>query len=74
MKKLIHSDWKLSVIALWAMIGAFVGIIVVRRELNVKFVMGYLFVVALLVGGNAIYVYYKSKKRNNSEDSNHNQG
>ncbi|WP_347550014.1 hypothetical protein ABFG93_00340 [Pseudalkalibacillus hwajinpoensis] len=62
MTKLVHSEWRLSVMALAALLGTFIAIFVVRRELNLTFAIGYLAVFALVVAGNAIYVLYKRKK------------
>ncbi len=62
MNDLIQSEWKLSVYALATMIGTFLGIFIVLRELNLIFVMIYLAVVALIIAGNAIYIFSKRKK------------
>ncbi|MFB1083035.1 hypothetical protein [Jeotgalibacillus sp. JSM ZJ347] len=62
MNKLIQSGWKLSVYAVATMLGTFIGIFVVLRELNLTFVLIYLAVVAFIIAGNAIYVFIKSKK------------
>lgn len=71
MKKLAHSEWRLSVMALSALLGTFFAIIVVQVELNLTFAIGYLAVFALVVAGHAIYVFYKRKK--NYEMGNENQ-
>lgn len=73
-KNLSHSEWRLSVMALAALIGTFISILVVLRELNQTFVIGCLAVYALVVIGNAIYVFYKRKKNNGVENGNHNRG
>lgn len=58
------SEWRLSVMALTALLGTFGAIFVVQRELNLTFAIWYLSVFALVVAGNAIYVFYKRKKNN----------
>ena len=70
MKKDIPSEWRLSVLALMIMLGTFIGIFVVQRELNLTFVIGYLAVFGLVVAGNTIYVLYKRKKNNGGENEN----
>ncbi|THE09569.1 hypothetical protein E1I69_21850 [Bacillus timonensis] len=72
MKKLVHSEWKLSVMALQALLGTFIAIFVVQRELNLTFAIGYLIVFAVVVAGNAIYVLYKRKKNNGRGNENQN--
>lgn len=62
MNHLIQSEWKLSVYAVAAMIGTFIGIFIVLRELNLTFVMIYLAIVAFIIAGNAIYVFSNRKK------------
>ncbi|SFL93663.1 hypothetical protein [Salibacterium qingdaonense] len=74
MKKSEYSEWRLSVLALTAMLGTFIGIFVVQRDLNLTFVIWYLAVVALVVVGNAIYVLYKKKKNNGAENENQKHG
>ncbi|KHE71788.1 hypothetical protein [Halobacillus sp. BBL2006] len=64
MKKLAHSEWRLSVMALAALIGNFIAIYIVLRELSLKYVIGCLIVFALVVTANTIYVFYKRKKNN----------
>ncbi|MYL29095.1 hypothetical protein GLW03_04625 [Halobacillus halophilus] len=73
MKNLSHSEWRLSVMALAALIGAFVAIFVVLGELNSTFVIWCLAVFALVVAGNAIYVFNKRKKHE-TESRNHDHG
>ncbi|WP_100013241.1 hypothetical protein [Lentibacillus sediminis] len=72
MRNLAHSEWKLSVMALAALIGTFTSILVVQRELNQTFAIGCLAVYALVVVSNAIYVFYKRKKNNGVENGNYN--
>lgn len=63
-KKIVsHSDWKSSVIALVALLGTFIAIIVFQRELNLTSAIWYLSIFALVAAGNAIYVFYKRKKK-----------
>ncbi|MFD2628155.1 hypothetical protein [Oceanobacillus kapialis] len=63
-KNLSHSEWRLSVMAaLVALIGNFIAIFVVLRELNITYVIGCLVVFALVVVANTIYVFYKRKKK-----------
>lgn len=62
MKKLAHSEWRFSVMALTALIGGIIGIYVVNRELNPMFVFWYLIALVLVIIANAIYVFYKRKK------------
>lgn len=64
MKKLLNSEWGISVRALAALLGTFIGISLGRQELNLTFAIGYLAVWVLVVGINAIYVFYKSNKNN----------
>lgn len=52
------------------MLGTFIGIFVVQRELNLTFVIGYLAVFGLVVASNTIYVLYKRKKNNGAENEN----
>ena len=63
MKKVSLSEWKLSVIALAALLGTFISIIFFQRELNLTFAIWYLSIFALVVAGNAIYVFYKRKRQ-----------
>ncbi|WP_281974372.1 hypothetical protein [Halobacillus litoralis] len=60
--------------ALAALIGNFIAIFVVLRELNLTYVIGCLVVFALVVCGNAIYVRYKRKKNNAAENKNQEHG
>jgi O-antigen/teichoic acid export membrane protein len=64
MKNLVHSDWRISVMALATLIGTFIAIFVVKRELNLTFAIWYLVAFVLVVAGNATYVFYKRKKNN----------
>lgn len=73
-KNLAHSEWRLSVMALAALIGNFIAIFIVLRELNITYVIGCLVVFALVVVANTIYVFYKRKKKNEVENGNHNRG
>ncbi|MFC5602486.1 hypothetical protein [Sporosarcina koreensis] len=70
MKTRPNSEWRLSIITLTGLLGAFIAISVMNRELNLIFALGYLSVFALVVAGNAIYVFYKRKK-NKWTGSNH---
>lgn len=72
LKKLVHSEWKVSVMTLQALLGTFIAIFVVQRELNLTFAIGYLIVFAVVVAGNAIYVLYKRKKNNGKGNKNQN--
>ncbi|MFD2211234.1 hypothetical protein ACFSMW_16115 [Virgibacillus halophilus] len=49
--------------ALTALLGTFGAIFILQRELNLTFVIWYLSVFALVVASNAIYVFYKKKKK-----------
>ncbi|WP_226577577.1 hypothetical protein [Halobacillus litoralis] len=68
MKKLVHSEWRLSVMALAAFIGGMIGSTLVYRELNLMAVYGYLTGSLCLVAANVIYVLYKKKKNKGSEN------
>lgn len=74
MKKSEYPEWRLSVFALTTMLGTFIGIFVVQRDLNLTFAIWYLAVVALVVAGNAIYVLYRRKKNNGVENENQKHG
>lgn len=63
-----NSQWRLSVFALTAMLGTFIGIFVMQGDLNLTFAIWYLAVVALIVAANAAYVFYKKKKNNGAEN------
>lgn len=73
MNKRAHSEWRVSVTALAALLGTFISIIVMQRELNLTFAIWYLSVFALVVAGNAIYVCYK-RKNNRTGNKNQNDG
>ena len=73
MKKPAPSEWRFSTFALSTMLGTFIGIFAVQRELNPEFVIGYLTVLALIVVWNAIYVFSKKKKNKNKRTENDNQ-
>ncbi|MCM3711948.1 hypothetical protein M3191_15550 [Sporosarcina luteola] len=62
MKFLTHYEWRISKIALTALLGTFIAIIVIQRELNLTFAIGYLAFFAVVVACNAIYVFFKRKK------------
>ena len=70
MKKLAHSEWRLSVMTLSSLLGTFIAIYVVQRELNLTFAICYLAVWVLVVISNAIYVLYNKKKNNGTENEN----
>lgn len=74
MKKSENSEWRLSMFALTTMLGTFIGIFVVQRELSLTFAIWYLAVVVLVVVGNAIYVVYKKKKNSGTENENQEHG
>lgn len=65
MKKSPNPEWMLTNIAIGSMIGTFLAILLVQRELNFTFAIWYLAVVALVVAGNTIYVFYKKKRKGN---------
>lgn len=70
MKKSPNPEWRLSSFALATMIGTFGSILLVQRELNLTFAIWYLAIVAVIVSGNAMYVFYKRKKKNGTENEN----
>lgn len=63
MKKSQNPEWRLSLIAIASMIGTFLSILIMQRELNLKFAMWYFIVVLFVVAGNTIYVFYKRKRK-----------
>ena len=74
MKNLSHSKWRLSVMVLAALIGSYIAIFVVLRELSTTFVIGSIIVFILVVVLNAIYVFNKRMKSNGTGDENDNHG
>jgi LPXTG-motif cell wall-anchored protein len=64
MKNFAHSEWRISVLALATLIGTFIAIFIVQRELNLTFANWFLVGFTLVVAGNATYVFYKRKKNN----------
>ncbi|TFE00610.1 hypothetical protein [Jeotgalibacillus salarius] len=67
MNHLSQSEWKLSVYTVAAMLGTFLGIFIVLRELNLIFVMIYLGIVAFIISGYAIYISTKRKKHSDEK-------
>ncbi|GKV57529.1 hypothetical protein NCCP2222_34760 [Sporosarcina sp. NCCP-2222] len=62
MKILLHPDWIVSRLAITALIGTFIAILFVNRELNLTFAIWFLSLVSLMVACNVIYVIFKRKK------------
>lgn len=62
MKKSQNPEWWLSKIAIASMVGTFLSILIMQRELNLTFAIWYLVVVLLVVVGNVIYVFSKRKR------------
>lgn len=66
-----NPDWIVSRLAITALIGTFIGIFVVERELNLTFALWYLSIVGCVVACNWIFVI--SKRKNNSDKINVNE-
>ncbi|MBN8211178.1 hypothetical protein JI666_20945 [Bacillus sp. NTK071] len=75
-KKLINSQWRLSVMALAAFIGGSIGsqLIFLPDVPHLPSIYGWVTGSVLMVAANAIYVLYKKKKSNNPGNEKQNHG